>query len=265
MNQEYHLYIDDSGSPKPDPNDPYPFFAMGGVLIERSNEHTIRTLLTDFKTRWNILEETPLHGNEIRSRKKHFAWLGNLSPEEYSLFIEDITNTIVSCPIIVHGCVVSRQGYLQRYLEIYGENTWEMMKSAFSIVVERAAKYASISNGTLMVYFEAAGKREDKLIKQYFHELRSQGHPFDPSRANQYSPLSTVDLSTLLRGIDSKAKTNPVMQLADLCLYPVVRSKDQPDNRAFSALREANLLIDCLLQPGQINTLGIKYYCFDNT
>ncbi len=180
--KEFALYLDESGSPKPSPDDSSPFFAMGGVLIERSNEDMINSLLVDFKNRWNIPQNTPLHGNEIRSRKKRFAWLGKLSDLEQERFIGDLTNTIISCPIVVHACVVSRQGYLKRYLEIYGENTWEMMKSAFSIVVERAAKYASLRNGTLMVYFEAAGKTEDRLLKQYFNELRSQGNPFDPNR-----------------------------------------------------------------------------------
>jgi len=263
--KEFALYLDESGSPKPSLDDSSPFFAMGGVLIERSNEDMINSLLVDFKNRWNIPQNTPLHGNEIRSRKKRFAWLGKLSDLEYERFIGDLTNTIISCPIVVHACVVSRQGYLKRYLEIYGENTWEMMKSAFSIVVERAAKYASLRNGTLMVYFEAAGKTEDRLLKQYFNGLRSQGNPFDPNRSSEYSPLSNTDFSRLLRGIDSKTKNNLVMQLTDLCLYPVARSQDQPDNRAFLSLREQKLLVDCDLEPSQIPRLGIKYYCFDKS
>ena len=261
--QEFALYLDESGSPKPNPDDSSPFFAMGGVLIERSNEGRIKSLLVEFKNRWNINLEIPLHGNEIRSRKKRFAWLGKLSDSEQERFFGDLTNTIISCPIVVHACVVSRQGYLKRYLEKYGENTWEMMRSAFSIIVERAAKYAELKNGTLMVYFEAAGKKEDGLLKQYFNELRSHGNPFDPNRSSQYSPLSNTDFSRLLRGIDSKTKNNLVMQLTDLCLYPVARSQDQPDNRAFLSLREKRLLVDCDLEPSQIDQLGIKYYCFD--
>lgn len=262
---EFALYLDESGSPKPDPNDSARFFAMGGVLIERSDEVIIKTLIAEFKIRWNIADEIPLHASEIRSRKKRFAWVGKLSETEQDLFMKDLTTTIISCPMIVHACIVSRYGYLKRYLNIYGENTWEMMKSAFSIAVERAAKYAALKNGTLMVYFESAGKKEDTLLKQYFNELRSQGHPFDSSRASKYSPLSTGELSTLLRGIDSKKKGNPVMQLADLCLYPVIQGKEQPENKAFLAIKNAKLLVDCYLKPAQQGELGIKYYCFDIT
>lgn len=262
---EFALYLDESGSPKPDSNDSARFFAMGGVLIERSNEHTIKTLVVDFKSRWKIADEIPLHGSEIRSRKKRFAWLGRLSDEEQALFMEDLTDTIIHCPMLVHACIVSRDGYLKRYLNKYGENTWEMMKSAFSIAVERAAKYAALKNGKLMIYIESAGKKEDTLLKQYFNELRSQGHPFDSAKASRYSPLSTGELFRLLRGIDSKKKSNPVMQLADLCLYPVIQGKEQPDNKAFLALKNAKLLVDCYLEPNQVSELGIKYYCFDST
>lgn len=55
------------------------------------------------------------------------------------------------------------------------------------------------------------------------------------------------------------------MQLADLCLYPVTQGKKQPDNKAFLALKDAKLLVDCYLEPNQLSDLRIKYYCFDST
>ncbi|MFN5894740.1 MAG: DUF3800 domain-containing protein, partial [Dolichospermum sp.] len=177
---------DESGSAKPNPKDECPVFAMGGVLIKRNDEQIINQLVLDFKNRWNISQEQPLHGNEIRSKKKGFAWLGKLSKVEQQQFLEDLTQTIISCPIVVHACVILRQGYLNRYLEKYGENTWEMMKSAFSILIERSAKYAAINNGSLMVYFEAAGKNEDNLLKQYFYDLRAKGQSFNITTSDKY-------------------------------------------------------------------------------
>jgi hypothetical protein len=52
------------------------------------------------------------------------------------------------------------------------------------------ANFTPLDNGRLMIYFEAAGRKEDGLLKQYFNELRSQGNPFDPNLSSQYSPLS---------------------------------------------------------------------------
>lgn len=261
--EEFALFLDESGSPKPNPNDTASFFGMGGIIVKRSDETVIETRLAEFKERWSIPQAIPLHGNEIRAEKKRFSWLEKLSSQERELFKQDLTETIVSCPIVVHACVISRSGYFKRYYQKYSVKTWEMMKSAFSILVERAAKYAQSQNGTIMVYYEKAGKTEDRLIETYFHALRSSGHPFNPATANKYTPMPATELSMLLRGVEGKTKSRAELQLADLCLYPVVRSKDRPDDRAFVAMREEKLLVDCHLHPDQVETLGIKYYCFD--
>ena len=90
---------------------------------------------------------------------------------------------ITSCPVTVHACVVSRFGYYQRYYEHYGDNTWEMMKTAFCILVERAVKFVGKQNGKLMIYYEKIGRKEDRSIESYFHELRTNGHPFSNETA----------------------------------------------------------------------------------
>lgn len=262
---EFALFIDESGSPKPNPNDPATYFALGGVLVKRADEKLIEDRVKEFKQRWQIDEDTPLHGNEIRSKKKRFAWLGKLSDADRTRFMEDLTDTISSLPIIVHACVVSRQGYLDRYSARYGEDTWEMMKSAFSILVERSAKYIADQGESIMIYYEKAGKREDGLIEGYFKSIRAAGLPFDSTKSSKYSPLNENELSKYLRGIEGKSKSNPILQIADLCLYPVARSKDRPDDRAYLALKESSILIDSRLSTEKVETQGIKYYCFDNT
>ena len=170
---------------------------------------------------------------------------------------------ITSCPVIVHACVISRDGYHNRYLERYGENTWEMMKTAFSIVVERATKFVTKQDGKMMIYYEKIGRKEDKRIESYFNELRTTGHPFSSEAASKYSPLSPEEFSGRLSGIQGKTKKHSELQVADLCLYPVARRKDQPNNRAYHAMKEKGLLVDCHLLPAELDTIGIKYFCFD--
>lgn len=264
--REFALFIDESGSPKPNPKDNTSYFALGGVLVERVDEAIIEQAVADFKQRWSeyISHDTALHGNEIRSKKKKFAWLGIVSEQKRNNFMDDLTTTITSLPIIVHACVISRPGYHNRFLDIYGDNTWEMMKSAFSILVERSVKYVDGKNESIMIYYEEAGKREDGLLKQYFKEIRESGHPFDIENASKYSPLSAEQISNCLRGIEGKKKSNPILQIADLCLYPVARGKDRPGDKAYLALKEKSLLVDSRLNSGDIESRGIKYYCFDN-
>jgi hypothetical protein len=97
------LFIDESGSRKPNPKDSALFFAMGGVLLKRTDEDKVESYLRAFKERWQIPHEIPLHGCEIRSRKKNFKWLGKLTQEEQGRFLEDLTATIIQCPVIVHA------------------------------------------------------------------------------------------------------------------------------------------------------------------
>ena len=171
---------------------------------------------------------------------------------------------IVQCPILVHGCVVSRRGYLDRYLDRYGSNTWEMMKSAFSILLERVSKYVALHDGKVMVYFEKAGKKEDKLITSYFNDLRVSGAPFSAETSTKYEPLTSKQLQQVLSGIEGKSKNNPILQIADLCLYPVAKSKEQPQNRAFQLLNQHRKLVGTVLATDNLEKMGIKYYCFDN-
>jgi hypothetical protein len=261
---ELALYIDESGSPKPNPKDSAKYFALGGVLLERQNELVVESAISDFKQRWEIDKETPLHGNEIRSKKNKFAWLGKLSQQQQENFQVDLTQTITSLPIAIHACVVSRTGYLDRYFAKYGQQTWGMMRSAFAILVERSAKYAMSKDGNIMIYHEKAGKKEDRLFKEYFQELRSSGHPFDTTNASKYLPLGNTELAKHLLGIEGKSKQNPILQVADLCLYPIARSKEELSNQAYVAMKEAGILVDCHLPAENLETLGIKYYCFNN-
>ena len=175
--QEFCLFIDDSGNPKLNRNDQSLYFAMGGVLAKRQDGDMIACNVERFKTQWDIALDVPLHGNEIRSMKNNFTWLEQLEKSDRLRFHQELTEMITSCPVTVHACVVSRAGYCQRYLERYGDNIWEMMKTAFSIVVERTAKFVARQDGKMMVCYEKIGCKEDRRIESYFHALRNDGQP----------------------------------------------------------------------------------------
>jgi len=199
----------------------------------------------------------------MRSKKKNFRFLERYSPEQLSSFYTDLHKLITSFPFIIHACVISREGYLKRFQHIYGQNTWEMMKSGFSILVERSAKYVQKQQGKLMVYYEKIGKVEDKKIEAYFKDIRSNGLPFNQVTSQIYNPLTPDKLSTILCGIEGKNKSNIIMQVADYCLHPVADIKKHPTNRAYNAFLTSNLIVDCILTPQEINEMGIKYYCYN--
>jgi hypothetical protein len=82
---------------------------------------------------------------------------------------------------------------------------------------------------------------------------------------SRYSPLCCNKLSKRLRGIQGKKKSNAILQIADLCLYPVARGKDKPDDKAYLSLKNNLKIVDSLLSIEEVESQGIKYYCFDNT
>lgn len=167
-------------------------------------------------------------------------------------------------PIIVVGTIVDRQGYVARYKERYNEKLWLMCKTAFSIMVERTAKYVDEQGGILEVYFEESGKKEDRAIVSYLRELKEQGLPFDAGGAAAYAPFTGEDFSRVIKGrAQRRTKKTPMLQVADLVLYPLAKAGYDPSYKPFMTLKERGRLLDCHIAPETISERGIKFSCFD--
>jgi hypothetical protein len=264
MSGDYALYIDDIGSGKPGNLDSFKFFALGGFLINRIEEDNVRNALREFKAHWSI-SGVPLHGAEIRSKKKNFSWLGLADDEQVVAFKTGILDLVLSQPIAIHACVIDRAGYYERYHAKYGRNTWEMRKSAFAILLERAVKFVLHMGGkSLTVYFEKAGGTEDSLNRTTYENLRNAGHPFDHNNAAKYKPLAASDLSDVLApDVYADTKDNLLLQLADLCLYPVATARDGRVNVGWQRFIDEKRLVDAIVGDDLAPTMGIKFYCFD--
>ncbi len=259
---EYTLYVDDSGDPKPNPFGAVKYFAMGGVLISSKDNHLLESAVDLFKARWEIDSSVPLHATEIRSKKKNFKHLGARGDKYYAEFLQSLSTMIVSLPILVHACVVHRANYLDRYSERYGILTWEMKKSVFQILIERAGRFVQSKGTRLSIVVEGIGQKEDTDITSYFNDYRANGHSFDKDRASKYMPPAPRALQRTLKEIDFKGKENAGLQLADLVLNPVAAHRFQHANIAFSIMEQKGVLIDSKLSEEELQHLGIKYFCF---
>jgi sugar phosphate isomerase/epimerase len=125
-------------------------FALGGIITRKSSIATIRDAYDALRQRWGVA--TPLHSSEIRGRRKHFAWLGE-DEVKCEQFLADLEKTLLAMPVLGTACVIHRPGYEARYRDRYQEDTWLMCKTAYAIVVERAAKYARLQGLKLEVFF----------------------------------------------------------------------------------------------------------------
>src|SRR3546814_19573982 len=98
-----------------------------------------------------------------------------------TLFRSAIEEYLLSLPIVALACVINRPGYVARYKGRYNEQLWLMCKTAFSILVARAATFADDEGRQLEIYFEGAGQKEARDIVHYLRLLTAAGYLFSPT------------------------------------------------------------------------------------
>jgi hypothetical protein len=179
------------------------------------------------------------------------------------MFMGDLTRTLAAMPIIAVACVIDRPGYDYRYREQYGRRMWHLCQTAFSIVVERAAKHARRDTRKLRVLPERSNMKDEGHLQHYFDSMRVTGMPFDLTASSPYSPLTATELKETLRELRFKKKSSPMVQIADLILWPLAVNGYDADYRPYVALREAGRLIECHLDESDHSNCGTKYSCFD--
>ena len=265
MTKKFHLYIDDTGNRYPDKKhdakriDQMDCFGLGGVIIREEDIIAIQSEYDKFCEKWRI--DYPLHSVDIRGRRGNFNWLNKQN--RWESFWSDLEGWLLSLPIVSIACVIHRPGYVERYKD-YHEHLWYLCKTAYSILIERSAKFAERQDRKLEIFFEQAGKYEDGNIIQYAKELKEFGPPFSAIMSGAYEPYTADDFRRVVLGEPlRRKKTDPICQIADLVLYPIAKGRYDPEYRPFVKLREGGKLIDSHLEAKLLNQIGIKYSCFD--
>lgn len=261
-----HFYMDDSGSRYPDHNPANAdgerdFFALGGCLIsDGADEGQARALHDELCERWQL--RRPLHSVEIRNASAAYSWLHG-DDARRQRFYEALHSLVKRSNALALACVIDRRGYNTRYREKYGNQRWMLCKTAFSIAIERAVRVAHERGWKLRVYVEKCNKKDDNLIRAYYDELKQNGTPFDAERAAKYGPLGPEVFRGVLYDLKFKEKTSPMIQLADLMLYPIARGGYEPEYRAYRRMMEDGCVLDCHLEEADLPHRGVKYSCFE--
>jgi hypothetical protein len=113
------------------------------------------------------------------------------------------------------------------------------------------------------MFAERTDKNSDRMLKSYFDAMREVGAPFDASSSSKYGPLSPETLRFRLLELRVRTKDCQLTQMADLYLYPMCRSGYDDLYGPHKTLREAGKLIEHHLDQDEIETMGIKFSCFD--
>jgi hypothetical protein len=114
------------------------------------------------------------------------------------------------------------------------------------------------------VFVEKSDKIVDGWTRGYYEHMRESGMPFDAANMGKYAPLTRAELKETLYEFRIKRKSSPVMQLADLYLWPMSIGGYDKSSRTYARLFADKKLIDCLMAPDVIPRLGIKYSCWEN-
>ncbi|MGL4526280.1 MAG: DUF3800 domain-containing protein, partial [Aestuariivirga sp.] len=78
-----------------------------------------------------------------------------------------------------------------------------------------------------------------------------------------YGALTAEDFRAIVHGEPrGKTKDTPMMQIADLFLYPMAKGGYDPSYRPYAKLLSQGRLIDSLVSEDERPLLGIKYSCF---
>jgi hypothetical protein len=261
MATQYNFYIDDSGTRHPDrelrTSGQPDWFALGGVLVSAEDEDHCRELHRALCSKWTFTY--PLHSEEIRHAKGNFRWLGK-ERKTKDAFLADLQAMLTSMPVLGLACVIDRPGYHDRYHALYGSGKWFLCRSAFAICVERASKFARQKGCKLNVFVEKSDRETDGTIRKYFADIKQVGHPFNNENAAKYNPLDQPDLANTLYDLKIKSKSSPMMQIADLYLYPICKGGYDANHYPYQILKAYQKLIDFhVIEP---SSGGIKYYCF---
>ncbi len=266
----FNLYLDDTGSRLLDKlaqtaNKHPRWFALGGLMVREEDEQACKEKLQVLKTQWPELVE-PLHITDMRAMRKHFSWLHRLTAKRRAEFWADYNSFLADLPVLGMACVVDRPGYLGRgYGSRVGDAKWNLCRTAFDILIERAGKYANAHGRRLRVKYEGSNRDADHALRAYFAVLKAaKGLQFDAVRAAKYSPMNPAELAGVLIDIERKDKRSKLMQIADSYVYAIARGGYEPEFPLHANLRDFGRLIDADLPEELRPSMGIKYSCFDH-
>lgn len=240
------------------------WFTLGGVLIRDDDKATCKQAHADFLGRWPEVTQ-PLHLTDMHSKRKGFAWLEAVSREKLGDFWADYHSVVGSLPMIAVGCVVHRPGYRDRgYGSREGDAKWNLCRTAFNILIERAAKLAHADGCRLRVRYEGADRKADKALHAYWRELKAgQGLGFNAQNAAKYDPFPPDVLAATLVDLERKDKKSALIQFADTCALALSKGRYQPNFSTYVALKQGGRLADTHVGEERAASEGVKYSCFD--
>lgn len=227
---KYYLYIDECGDQNLENFSPtFPIFTLCGILVREEKVAILNEQVKALKQEFWGDKQIILHSRDIRKCQNGFEVLFDLDVKRRfyeavnALLGQNDVYTIVCCSIL-------KEPYIRQFgklNDVYGQS--------LSFVLERAIFYVDNQcpqgNGQISAIVERRGKREDKILQDYYHQLLGKGtYWITPER-----------MQKRMAGLDFKWKAEDVagLQVADLIAYPLTRHVLNPNavNLSYDVLK----------------------------
>ena len=211
---KYRLYIDETGNSdlKSSMNPNERFLSLTGVIIGLPYvQETMHPQMEALKARhFSSHPDEPviLHRKELVNQKHPFRILRNISAE-YA-FNQDLLKHLRDWEYSVITVCIDKKSHVETYMS-WRRNPYHY---CMAVLLERFNYWLSRRNTKGDVMAESRGGREDKLLKEEFRDLWSNG--------TQFVHPSQFQRSLTSRELKVKPKSANItgLQLADLIAHP---------------------------------------------
>lgn len=209
---KYYLYIDECGDHQLEKFNPnFPIFTLCGFLVPGDKLDELEDSVKAFKREFFNDENVIIHSRDIRKQEKSYSILQY--PEVRQRFYDGINAILGKNDVyVIVCCSILKEPFVERFSR--GEDVYGL---SLKYLIERSifCMDDNVENGTLEVYIERRGVKQDRALLNYYNRLRAIGTKWVTAER-------LVD--RLGRFIFSYKKDNIIgLQLADLIAYPITR------------------------------------------
>lgn len=212
IKSKYYLFIDECGDHQLEKFNPnFPIFTLCGFLVPGDKIESLEIAVKRFKREFFDDENVIIHSRDIRKQEKVYSILQY--PEVRNRFYTGINKILGQTDVyVIVCCSILKEPFIERFSR--GEDVYGL---SLKYLIERAifCMDDNIDDGTLDIYIERRGIKQDRALLNYYNRLRAIGTKWvTPERL----------VSRLGRFIFSYKKDNVIgLQLADLIAYPITR------------------------------------------
>ncbi|MDE6032479.1 MAG: DUF3800 domain-containing protein [Muribaculaceae bacterium] len=226
---KYYLYIDECGDHQLEKFNPnFPVFTLCGVLIPGNQLKKLEDDVNSFKREFFNNEKVIIHSRDIRKQEKEYSILQY--PETRNRFYEAINKILGQDGVyIIVCCSILKEPFIEKFScgeDVYGLSLKYLIERSIFCMDDK------IKDGTIEIYIERRGIKQDRTLLNYYNRLRATGTKWVTSERL---------VSRLGRFIFSHKKDNIIgLQLADLIAYPITRHVLNPKapNPAYEIIKD---------------------------